>query len=161
MSDKKLGFIGLGNMAEAMIGGMLKRGITAPENIIGSSRTEETASKIREKYDITVILENRKVAEMSDILFLAARMATRAPPANQIVVSPMVSTSTTMATINNTSQKINISLIHITPFSCLRLLYPKFVSQAICFYSTTCKTERQTKKGGPLHRGAALFSVLF
>lgn len=73
MSDKKLGFIGLGNMAEAMIGGMLKRGIMAPENIIGSSRTEETASKIREKYDITVILENRKVAEMSDILFLAVK----------------------------------------------------------------------------------------
>ena len=31
----KIGFIGLGNMATAMIGGMLQKGIAAPEVIIG------------------------------------------------------------------------------------------------------------------------------
>jgi len=34
----KIGFIGLGNMATAMIGGMLQKGIAAPEDIIGSAR---------------------------------------------------------------------------------------------------------------------------
>jgi len=33
----KIGFIGLGNMATAMIGGMLQKGIAAPEDIIGSA----------------------------------------------------------------------------------------------------------------------------
>ena len=36
----KIGFIGLGNMATAMIGGMLQKGIAKPEDIIGSSKTE-------------------------------------------------------------------------------------------------------------------------
>ena len=31
----KIGFIGLGNMATAMIGGMLQKGIAAPEDMIG------------------------------------------------------------------------------------------------------------------------------
>ncbi len=31
----KIGFIGLGNMAAAMIGGMLGKGLAGPEDIIG------------------------------------------------------------------------------------------------------------------------------
>lgn len=73
MSDNRIGFIGLGNMAEAMIGGMLKKGLAAPEHVIGSSRTGETASKIREKYKITTVTDNKKAAEASDILFLAVK----------------------------------------------------------------------------------------
>lgn len=43
----KIGFIGLGNMATAMIGGMLQKGIAKPEDIIGSSKTETTAEKLK------------------------------------------------------------------------------------------------------------------
>ena len=43
----KIGFIGLGNMATAMIGGMLQKGIAAPEDIIGSARTETTVEKVK------------------------------------------------------------------------------------------------------------------
>lgn len=73
MIDKKLGFIGLGNMAEAMIGGMLKKGLIAPENVTGSSKTDVTAKKMKEKFHIKTVLENRKIAETSDILFLAVK----------------------------------------------------------------------------------------
>ncbi|MDE7043801.1 MAG: NAD(P)-binding domain-containing protein, partial [Acetatifactor sp.] len=44
----KIGFIGLGNMAEAMIGGMLGKGTVASEDIIGSARTAATRDRIRE-----------------------------------------------------------------------------------------------------------------
>ena len=40
-----IGFIGLGNMASAMIGGMLQKDMVTPGEIIGSCRTEETAKK--------------------------------------------------------------------------------------------------------------------
>ena len=39
----KIGFIGLGNMAAAMIGGMLGTGAFHAEEIVGSARTQETA----------------------------------------------------------------------------------------------------------------------
>ena len=38
----RIGFIGLGNMASAMIGGMLDTGLFKLGEIIGSARTQET-----------------------------------------------------------------------------------------------------------------------
>ena len=69
----KIGFIGLGNMATAMIQGMLEKGVITPENIIGSARTQKTIDEVREKYQIAVTLNNREVAETADILFLAVK----------------------------------------------------------------------------------------
>ncbi|MCM1056881.1 MAG: pyrroline-5-carboxylate reductase [Firmicutes bacterium] len=69
----KIGFIGLGNMATAMIGGMLEKGLTEPQKVIGSSKTSATAEKIKERFNITTVLDNRKVAEEADVLFLAVK----------------------------------------------------------------------------------------
>ena len=59
----KIGFIGLGNMATAMIGGMLQKGIAKPEDIIGSSKTETTAEKVKTKFNINTTTDNTAVAE--------------------------------------------------------------------------------------------------
>lgn len=69
----KIGFIGLGNMAEAMIAGMLGKGLVTPEQVIGSSKTRETAEKIKAKFDITAVTDNALVAREADILFLAVK----------------------------------------------------------------------------------------
>ena len=58
----KIGFIGLGNMATAMIGGMLQKGIAKPEDIIGSSKTETTAEKVKTKFNINTTTDNAAVA---------------------------------------------------------------------------------------------------
>ena len=69
----KIGFIGLGNMACAMIGGMLAKNTARPEDIIGSAKTEETRKKVREKYHISTAETNKEVAEKADILILAVK----------------------------------------------------------------------------------------
>lgn len=69
----KIGFIGLGNMATAMIGGMLQKGIAKPEDIIGSSKTEATAEKIKSKFNINTSTDNKTVAAQADVLFLAVK----------------------------------------------------------------------------------------
>ena len=69
----KIGFIGLGNMAEAMIGGMLKKQLVAAEDIIGSARTAATRDRIREKYHVRTAENNVQTAEEADILFLAVK----------------------------------------------------------------------------------------
>ena len=69
----KIGFIGLGNMATAMIGGMLQKGIAAPEDIIGSARTETTVEKVKTKFNINTTTDNKIVAVQADILFLAVK----------------------------------------------------------------------------------------
>lgn len=69
----KIGFIGLGNMAAAMISGLLSKGGVLPETIIGSARTEETRNKRKNDFGISVTADNGKVALESDILFLAVK----------------------------------------------------------------------------------------
>lgn len=71
--DKRFGFIGAGNMAKAMIGGMLSSGLILPENIIASSKTQETLNKIENEFNINTSLDNKKVSEISDYLILAVK----------------------------------------------------------------------------------------
>ena len=68
-----IGFIGLGNMASAMIGGMLQKDMVTPGEIIGSCRTEETAKKIADRFGIETTTDNSTVAQAADILVLAVK----------------------------------------------------------------------------------------
>lgn len=47
--DKKIAFLGCGNMATAMIGGILASGMAVPENIMATARTKETLQKAARK----------------------------------------------------------------------------------------------------------------
>lgn len=69
----KIGFIGLGNMACAMIGGILQKGMAAPQDIIGSAKTEATGRKVKAQFNIEIAADNRQVAGKADILFLAIK----------------------------------------------------------------------------------------
>ncbi len=69
----KIGFIGLGNMAAAMIGGMLGTGAFHAEEIVGSARTQETADRIRRQYGIAAGTDNRETAGQADVLILAVK----------------------------------------------------------------------------------------
>lgn len=69
----KIGFIGLGNMAKAVIGGMLKDGIVEPRDIMGSAKTEETLARMENEYGIRVTSDNAEVAKASEVLVLAVK----------------------------------------------------------------------------------------
>lgn len=73
METGKIGFIGLGNMAVAMIGGMLKEKIIEPKQVIGKARTRETEEKIKNRFNILTAESNARVAAEADILFLAVK----------------------------------------------------------------------------------------
>lgn len=69
----KLGFIGCGNMAGAMIGGVLKNHVCNKEEIIASALTEEGRQKSREAYGIWMTGDNKQVVEEAEIIFLAVK----------------------------------------------------------------------------------------
>lgn len=66
----KIGFIGCGNMAQAMIGGIISSGLYNSEDILATDISEETILKAKEKYGITVIGTNSEVVKKADIIFL-------------------------------------------------------------------------------------------
>jgi len=69
----RIGIIGLGNMAAAMIGGMLGKGLVKPQDIIGSCRTVATAEKVKARFQISVAESNAKAAEAAQLLILAVK----------------------------------------------------------------------------------------
>ncbi len=69
----KIGFIGMGNMAGAMIGGLVKKGLVPAENISGADVNEALAKQRAEEYGINAGTDNKKVAESADYLVLAVK----------------------------------------------------------------------------------------
>lgn len=70
---KKIGFIGCGNMASAMIGGILSAGVLKPEEMIVSNHTALKLEKAKEQFGIETTQDNHTVAAESEILVLAVK----------------------------------------------------------------------------------------
>ncbi len=69
----KLGFIGLGNMAGAMIGGITAKQLVSAEDMIGFDPGEKKQDQARKKFQIAVADDNRMVAQRADIIVLAVK----------------------------------------------------------------------------------------
>ena len=65
--------IGCGNMATAMIKGILDSQKVKTEDVIASAKSEKTREKIKTELGINAARKNKEVVEFSDILFLAVK----------------------------------------------------------------------------------------
>jgi pyrroline-5-carboxylate reductase len=69
----KIGFIGAGNMAHAMIKGMVQSGKVSPAKIFVSSRSSHKPQKLRELYNIQVASNNEEIVENCDVVIIATK----------------------------------------------------------------------------------------
>lgn len=69
----KIGFIGLGNMAKAIIKGMINNKIVPPSEIIGTAKTKATIEAVHGTYGIGIRNTNADVAKEADVLVLAVK----------------------------------------------------------------------------------------
>lgn len=68
-----LGFIGCGNMASAMIQGIINKGVVEKETIIVSEVSKEMLARAEELLGVTGTLDNCEVVRKSDIVILAVK----------------------------------------------------------------------------------------
>lgn len=71
--DKKIGFIGAGNMAEAMINGLIASGVCDPERIWASDLRGARLTQLADAYGIHTTQSNNEVFNQSDIVILAVK----------------------------------------------------------------------------------------
>lgn len=71
--NKRIGFIGAGKMAQAMIEGIIKSKMITKENVMASALTEKTIDKVKKTYDIYTTDNNKEVAKFADFLILAVK----------------------------------------------------------------------------------------
>ena len=68
MAEKSIGFVGAGNMAEAMIRGLLRGEVFKPKQITASAPRQERQSELAEKYGIHATADNREAARQSIVV---------------------------------------------------------------------------------------------
>jgi pyrroline-5-carboxylate reductase len=71
--NKTIGFIGCGNMAQAMIGGIVSSGLLQPENVIAYNPGAEKLNLVKSKFAIRTASSNSELASFVDILVLAVK----------------------------------------------------------------------------------------
>ncbi len=70
---KKLGFIGGGNMASAIISGLIAKEIYAPQDIIASAATEKTVTRLISQFGIKATTSNEDIIRECDVIVLAVK----------------------------------------------------------------------------------------
>ncbi|PAB59253.1 pyrroline-5-carboxylate reductase [Anaeromicrobium sediminis] len=71
--NKKIGFIGCGNMGGAMIGGIIKSGLIKAENIMVSDLDEKKLESIKTALGINITTDSVELVNNSDIIVLAVK----------------------------------------------------------------------------------------
>lgn len=69
----KIGFIGTGNMASAIMGGIIKNKLIAADEIIGADLYAPGREHVKEQFGIHVTADNNEVVEKSDVIVLSVK----------------------------------------------------------------------------------------
>lgn len=73
LKDKKIAFIGSGNMAEALIKGTINSSIIKPENILISDIRKERIKFLHDTYKVQLASDNLDVMKKADIVILSVK----------------------------------------------------------------------------------------
>lgn len=69
----KLGFIGTGNMASAIMGGIIGKKMISAEEIIGADLLASGREKVKEQFGIQVTEKNQEVVEKAEVIILSVK----------------------------------------------------------------------------------------
>jgi pyrroline-5-carboxylate reductase len=70
---KTIAFLGAGNMAEALVKGLLRAHVAQPAEIVCSDRREERGPELVQRYGVRFTRSNREAVESSDIVVLSVK----------------------------------------------------------------------------------------
>jgi len=73
MAGKKIGFVGGGNMAGALVRGLLQSGTVTAEQIRASDVKEERLAELHQKYGIHTSVDNEELARWADVIVIAVK----------------------------------------------------------------------------------------
>ena len=73
LKNKKIAFIGTGNMGSALMGGILKAGLAKPKQVTASRRSEGALEELRRKWGVHAVSDNRKAVAGADVVVLCVK----------------------------------------------------------------------------------------
>jgi len=73
MNSEKLGFIGIGNMGEALLRGIIGSGLMPPADILASDLDTDKLSSLSHELKIAAVYSNRELVSRADVILLALK----------------------------------------------------------------------------------------
>jgi pyrroline-5-carboxylate reductase len=70
---KTIAFLGAGNMAEALVKGMLRAGVAAPGEILLTDRRKERLAELEARYGVRTTTDNKEAASQAAIIVLSVK----------------------------------------------------------------------------------------
>jgi len=111
LTGLKIGIVGYGQMAEAVMGGLLSGGVVDPSQICVTGPRAEHANGLARKYGVGVSTSNAEAAKDADILVLAVKPqmadAVLDELANQVPESAVVVSIVAGTTLATLQEKLN------------------------------------------------------
>ena len=119
--NKKIGFIGCGNMGQAMIGGIVRSGLVSPEQVYAADPSEQNLTHVQEEYGICITQDNLIPAKKCDIIVLSVKPYLYADVIEEIrdtvkedVIIVMIAAGQTIA-VNEARFGRNIKIVRAMP----------------------------------------------
>jgi pyrroline-5-carboxylate reductase len=109
---ENIGFIGAGNMCQALVQGWLSKSIVKPDSLFVSNRTPGKLKKVEEQFHINVCATNEELVEKSQVVIVAVK------PQDLMTAVEPISTAFT-------SDQIVVSLAAGIPLKRLKKLLPQ------------------------------------
>lgn len=97
LQNKKIGFIGGGAMAEALVRGILKAKMAAPEQIMISDIIDSRLKYLTDTYSVSTSTNSQAIAQKADLLFFTVKPQTLANVLE--TVAPAVAKTTLVVSI--------------------------------------------------------------
>jgi len=73
LKNKKIAFIGAGNIAEALVAGLIKKHVVHPSHIHATDVSEGRLKLLKDRYDICIGLNNHEAVKWADIVLLCIK----------------------------------------------------------------------------------------
>ena len=73
IKDKKVGFLGAGNMGEAIIKGLLQTGLVPASSLAATDVRADRLQQLADRYGIRAVASNRDLVAQSDVVILAVK----------------------------------------------------------------------------------------
>jgi pyrroline-5-carboxylate reductase len=73
LNTEKLGFIGVGNMGEALLRGIIGSGLVSPDNILASDADSKKLSNLSDELGITAVENNCELVKRADIVLFIVK----------------------------------------------------------------------------------------
>ncbi|MCS6297882.1 MAG: pyrroline-5-carboxylate reductase [Nitrospira sp.] len=70
LTGRQIGFVGGGNMAEALLGGLLRKGLTTPDRLLVSDPLSSRRDLLRRTFAVSVTADNQAAIQGADIVVL-------------------------------------------------------------------------------------------